>query len=75
MSLGQVFFKYFGFPCQSLVHQLLHNHNHLSSRTGTIGQQYQVDTVSPQYQVDTVSPQYQVDTVSPQYQVDTVSPQ
>jgi hypothetical protein len=38
MTLGQVFSGYFGFPCQSLFHQLLHNHHHLSSGAGTIGQ-------------------------------------
>jgi hypothetical protein len=45
----QLFSEYFGFPCQSTFHQLLHNH-HLSSRAGTIGQQwmmYQADSVSP----------------------------
>jgi hypothetical protein len=26
VALGQVFFKNFGFPCQSSFHQLLHNH-------------------------------------------------
>jgi hypothetical protein len=30
MTLGQVFSEYFGFPCQSSFHQLLHNHPHLS---------------------------------------------
>jgi hypothetical protein len=25
---GQVFSEYFGFPCQSSFHQLLHRHNH-----------------------------------------------
>jgi hypothetical protein len=29
MTLGQVFSEYFGFSCQSLFHQLLHNHPHL----------------------------------------------
>jgi hypothetical protein len=50
VALGQVFSEYFGFPCQSSFHQLLHNHHHLSSGAGTIGQQwamYQVDSVSP----------------------------
>jgi hypothetical protein len=50
VALGQVFSKYFGFSCQSSFHQLLHNHHHLSSGAGTIGQQwltYQVDSVSP----------------------------
>jgi hypothetical protein len=28
VALGQVFSEYFGFPCQSLFHQILHNHNH-----------------------------------------------
>jgi hypothetical protein len=27
-ALGQVFSKYFGFPCQSSFHQILHHHNH-----------------------------------------------
>jgi hypothetical protein len=27
VALGQVFSEYFGFPCQSLFHQILH-HNH-----------------------------------------------
>jgi hypothetical protein len=35
---GQVFSEYFGFPCQSSFHQFLHNHPHLSSGAGTIGQ-------------------------------------
>jgi hypothetical protein len=50
VALGQVFSEYFGFPCQSSFHQLLHNHHHRSSGAGTIGQQwltYQVDSVSP----------------------------
>jgi hypothetical protein len=38
MALGQVFSKYFGFPCQSSFHQFPHNHPHLSSGAGTIGQ-------------------------------------
>jgi hypothetical protein len=42
-GLGQVFSEYFGFPCQSPFHQLLHNHPHLSSGAGTIGQKW------PQY--------------------------
>jgi hypothetical protein len=37
VALGQVFSEYFGFPCQSSVHQLLHNHPHLSG-AGTVGQ-------------------------------------
>jgi hypothetical protein len=32
------FSEYFGFPCQSSFHQILHNHPHLSSGAGTIGQ-------------------------------------
>jgi hypothetical protein len=39
----QVTSEYFGFPCQSSFHQLLHNHPHLSSGAGTIGQKW------PQY--------------------------
>jgi hypothetical protein len=35
--------EYFGFPCQSSFHQLLHNRPHLSSGAGTIGQKW------PQY--------------------------
>jgi hypothetical protein len=38
VALGQVLFEYFGFPCQSSFHQFLHNHHHLSSGAGTIGQ-------------------------------------
>jgi hypothetical protein len=41
--LGQVFSGYFGFPCQSSFHQLLHNHPHLLSGAVTIGQKW------PQY--------------------------
>jgi hypothetical protein len=29
VALGQVFSEYFGFPCQSSFHQILHHHNHL----------------------------------------------
>jgi hypothetical protein len=36
-ELGQVFFEYFGFPCQFLFHRMLHIHHHLSSGAGTIG--------------------------------------
>jgi hypothetical protein len=28
VALGQAFFEYFGFPCQSSFHQILHHHNH-----------------------------------------------
>jgi hypothetical protein len=35
---GLVFSEYFGFPCQSSFHQLLHNHHHLSHGAGTIYQ-------------------------------------
>jgi hypothetical protein len=38
VALELVFSEYFGFPCQSSFHRLLHIHHHLSSRTGTIGQ-------------------------------------
>jgi hypothetical protein len=34
VALGQDFSDYFGFPCQSSFHQLLHNHHHLSSGAG-----------------------------------------
>jgi hypothetical protein len=52
VALGQVFSEYFGFPCQSSLHRLLHNHHHhhRSSGARTIGQQWQT------YQVDSVSP-------------------
>jgi hypothetical protein len=50
VELGQVFSEYFGFPCQSSFHQLLHNHPHLSSGACTIGQMW------PQYLVDLVPP-------------------
>jgi hypothetical protein len=29
VALGQVFSEYFGFSCQSLFHQILHQHNYL----------------------------------------------
>jgi hypothetical protein len=38
VALGQVFSEYFDFPCQSSFHQFIHNHHHLSSEAGTIGQ-------------------------------------
>jgi hypothetical protein len=44
VALGQVLSDYFGFPHQSSFHKFLHNHHHLSSGAGTIGQQW------PQYQ-------------------------
>jgi hypothetical protein len=28
VALGQVFSEYFGFPCQTSFHQILHHHNH-----------------------------------------------
>jgi hypothetical protein len=37
VALRQVFFEYFGFPCQFSFHRMLHTH-HLSSGAGTIGQ-------------------------------------
>jgi hypothetical protein len=43
VALWQVFSEYFGFLCQSSFHLLLHNHPHLSSGAGTIGQKW------PQY--------------------------
>jgi hypothetical protein len=50
VALGQVFSEYFGFPCQSSFHRLLHIHHHRSSGAGTIGQLW------PTYQVDSVHP-------------------
>jgi hypothetical protein len=38
VALGQVFSKYFSFPCQFSFHRLLYIHHHLSSGAGTIGQ-------------------------------------
>jgi hypothetical protein len=38
VALGQIFSENFGFPCQFAFHRLLHNHHHLSSWAGTIGQ-------------------------------------
>jgi hypothetical protein len=29
VALRQIFSEYFGFPCQSSIHQFLHNHHHL----------------------------------------------
>jgi hypothetical protein len=43
VALEQVFSEYFGFSYQFSFHQLLHNHPHLSSGAGTIGQKW------PQY--------------------------
>jgi hypothetical protein len=34
-ALGQVFFEYFGFPCQTF-HQILHHHNHPGWHKGPI---------------------------------------
>jgi hypothetical protein len=48
VALEQVFSEYFGFPCQSVFHQLLHNHYHL----GLVQQAKEW----PQYQLDSVSP-------------------
>jgi hypothetical protein len=50
VALGQVFSEYFGFPCQFSFHQLLHNHPHLSSGAGTIGQKW------PQYKGLSLTP-------------------
>jgi hypothetical protein len=36
VALGQVFYEYYGFPCQLSFHRLLHTH-HLSSGAGTVG--------------------------------------
>jgi hypothetical protein len=39
VALGQVFFDFFGFPCnRRSLYQLLHNHPHLSSGECAIGQ-------------------------------------
>jgi hypothetical protein len=38
VMLRQIFFEYFGFPCQFLLQKLLHNHHHLSCAAGKIGQ-------------------------------------
>jgi hypothetical protein len=39
VALGQVCSEFFGFPCnRRLLHQLLHNHPHVSSGECTIGQ-------------------------------------
>jgi hypothetical protein len=38
VALGQVFYEYFGFPCQFSFHRLLHIHHHISSGAGTKGQ-------------------------------------
>jgi hypothetical protein len=38
VALGQIFSKYFGFPCEFSFHELLNTHHHLSSRAGKIGQ-------------------------------------
>jgi hypothetical protein len=67
VALGQVFYEYFGFPCQSSFHQLLHNH-HRSSGAGTIGKQwstYQVDSVSPHSEKLQDTTSYQEELVHP----------
>jgi hypothetical protein len=38
VAMVKVFYVYFGLPFHSSFHQLLHNHHHLSSGAGTIGQ-------------------------------------
>jgi hypothetical protein len=38
VALGQVLSEYFIFRCKFAFHLLLHNHHHLSSGSGTIGQ-------------------------------------
>jgi hypothetical protein len=38
LGAGAGFLLVLQFPCQSSSHQFLHNHPHLSSGTGTIGQ-------------------------------------
>jgi hypothetical protein len=38
VALGQVHSENFGFPCQSIIHRLLHTNYHVSSVAGTIGQ-------------------------------------
>jgi hypothetical protein len=50
VALGRVFSEFFGFPCQSSFHQLLHNHPHLSSGVGTTGQKW------PQYKGLSLTP-------------------
>jgi hypothetical protein len=37
VALGQVFFEYFGFSCQSSFLQLLYSHHYLSSGAGIMG--------------------------------------
>jgi hypothetical protein len=38
VALGQVFSEYFGLPYVFGFHRLLHNHHHLLSAVGTVGQ-------------------------------------
>jgi hypothetical protein len=33
-AVGQVFSEYFGFPCESSFHQLLHHHNRITITQG-----------------------------------------
>jgi hypothetical protein len=44
VALGQGFSEYFGFPCQSLFRQFLHNQHHVSSGADTIGRSTQSPT-------------------------------
>jgi hypothetical protein len=39
VALGQVFSEYFGFPCQSSFHQLLHNMTRPRTQTVAVGSQ------------------------------------
>jgi hypothetical protein len=51
VALGQVFSEHFGFPCQFSFHQFLHNHPHLSSGAGTIGQKVAAVLKVPQHKL------------------------
>jgi hypothetical protein len=37
VALEQIFFVFFGFPCQFSFHRLLHHHHHQSPGAGAIG--------------------------------------
>jgi hypothetical protein len=58
---GRFFSEYFDFPSQSLFHKFLHNHHHLSSGAGTIGQywlQYPKSHSTNKKKTDAETPTY-----------------
>jgi hypothetical protein len=48
VALGQVFSEYFGFPCQSSFHQILHHHHPGQVQYASKWPTWRVDS-TPQY--------------------------